>query len=212
MGGSKIEISKEKSNFLKLVGATTMLVDHIGAFLFPFCQILRVIGRISFPLFAYQLRVGWQKTSSKENYFKRLFYFGLISQIPFYLLNKNPFYFNILFTFCLGILMFSFLEKKNYLPLFFLFPISLFFDYGLYGLFTLLIFYFFEQPLFQFFLFCLNTIFYCLLFKNFIQIFSLFSFVFIFFLNFQVKIPKYFFYVFYPLHLFLIYLVKITLF
>lgn len=40
-------------NILKLLAALTMVIDHTGLLLFPQAAVLRWIGRISFPLFAF---------------------------------------------------------------------------------------------------------------------------------------------------------------
>ncbi|MEJ2240562.1 MAG: TraX family protein [Candidatus Bathyarchaeota archaeon] len=69
--------------FLKWIAIITMTIDHIGAVLYPQLQILRIIGRISFPLFAYLLVLGMETTHNIRNYFIRLFTFAFISQIPF---------------------------------------------------------------------------------------------------------------------------------
>ena len=45
-------------NALKIIAAITMLVDHIGFILFPGVTILRILGRISFPIFAFMIAEG----------------------------------------------------------------------------------------------------------------------------------------------------------
>lgn len=45
-------------NQLKIIAMITMLIDHIGVNLFPSVTILRVIGRLSFPIFAYMIAEG----------------------------------------------------------------------------------------------------------------------------------------------------------
>ena len=40
---------------LKMIAIVAMLIDHIGAVLFPQIEILRIIGRIAFPIFAFTL-------------------------------------------------------------------------------------------------------------------------------------------------------------
>lgn len=50
------------SESLKIVALICMLIDHAGATLFPQCDILRSIGRVSFPLFwlkAVSIRIVW---------------------------------------------------------------------------------------------------------------------------------------------------------
>lgn len=87
---------------LKLVACITMLIDHIGAgLLYPairygvydgnlsavqvrtFYIILRLIGRIAFPIFAFLLVEGFFHTKSRIKYALNLLIFGLISEVPF---------------------------------------------------------------------------------------------------------------------------------
>ena len=65
---------------LKLIACITMLIDHVGYIFFPKLWILRTIGRLAFPIFAWQISVGYTKSSNKVNYFKRLLLFALITQ------------------------------------------------------------------------------------------------------------------------------------
>ena len=64
---------------LKLIAIITMLIDHIGAVLYPEIRWLRLIGRIAFPIFAYLVAEGFYKTSDIKKYLKRLFIFALVS-------------------------------------------------------------------------------------------------------------------------------------
>ena len=41
---------------IKLIAALTMLTDHIGLVLFPDVLMLRLVGRLSMPLFAHNSR------------------------------------------------------------------------------------------------------------------------------------------------------------
>ena len=47
---------------LKMIAVVAMLIDHIGAILLPQYEILRIIGRIAFPIFAYTLVEGFIHT------------------------------------------------------------------------------------------------------------------------------------------------------
>ncbi|MGV8982505.1 TraX family protein [Clostridium sp.] len=71
------------SSMLKIIACALMLIDHMGAALFPQVTILRMIGRLSFPIFAYLIAVGYTKTKSFPKYLRSLLIFGVISQIPF---------------------------------------------------------------------------------------------------------------------------------
>ena len=74
------------TNFLKIIAIITMLIDHIGYVFFPDRIELRIIGRISFPLFAYCIAVGFLYTSNIKKYILRLAAFSILSQ-PFYVLS-----------------------------------------------------------------------------------------------------------------------------
>ena len=57
------------SNELKLFALVVMTVDHIGALLLPQYSVLRIIGRLAFPIFAYMIAEGCAHTSSRLRYF-----------------------------------------------------------------------------------------------------------------------------------------------
>ncbi len=84
------------SYHLKLIAALTMLVDHIGVVFYPDLDWLRVIGRISFPLFIWLLVQGESHTKDIWRYGLRLGLLGLISQ-PIYQVTFDTEYLNILF-------------------------------------------------------------------------------------------------------------------
>jgi hypothetical protein len=122
---------------LKWIAVITMTIDHIGAILLTEFNVLRIIGRLSFPLFSYMLVLGLESTRSVRNYFVRLFLFAFISQVPFYrALEVQPVeHLNIFFTLSLGLVFIHF-HRKN--PLLTLVPLLastvLPLDYGIYGI------------------------------------------------------------------------------
>lgn len=209
----EISLSKEQSNFIKLVGTISMLIDHLGAFLFPQKTILRIVGRIALPLFIFQVTVGFKRTSNFQNYLLRILFFGTISQVPFSLLWGTFFPLNIFFTFFLGLWILYFFEKKKYFLVLCLFLLSPFVEYSFYGTFLIFSFYFFSNAIFQFFSLYLANLGYFFISKNPLQMFSIFSFLFLL-PKFQKRIllPQNFFYLFYPIHLTFIYFIKILLF
>lgn len=71
------------TGLLKLVAMIAMLCDHAGKMLFPQYRIMRIIGRLAFPIYAYCLAVGCVYTRNPLNYFKRIVLLALISQ-PLY--------------------------------------------------------------------------------------------------------------------------------
>ena len=122
---------------LKWIAIITMTVDHIGAVLYPELDVLRYVGRLSFPLFAYLLVLGIENTRNVRNYFTRLFVFAIISQVPFFLaIDYEPFQLlNIFFPLSFGLLFIHFFKRGSlvaFIPLlaFLVLP----FDYGIYGI------------------------------------------------------------------------------
>lgn len=79
---------------LKIIAMLTMLIDHFAAYLSlsgsvllsdETLNLMRAIGRMSLPIFAYFIVVGYSKTSNLKKYIGRIHLFALISQIPFIL-------------------------------------------------------------------------------------------------------------------------------
>lgn len=103
-------ISAEK---LKLIAAAAMLCDHIGVILFPRVTFLRVIGRIAFPVFAYMIAEGCIYTKNKTKYLLKLLITGVVAQLvisPF----RNDNTLNILFTFAISAVMIFALQYGSY--------------------------------------------------------------------------------------------------
>lgn len=71
------------TELLKLVAMITMLIDHVGKIFFPKYYIMRIIGRMAFPIYAYCIAAGCVFTRNHLKYITRLVALGLIAQ-PFY--------------------------------------------------------------------------------------------------------------------------------
>lgn len=217
-------MKKNLTNFdLKLIAIITMTIDHIGAIIYNDIDIFRIIGRISFPLFAFLLVEGFKNSSNRLKYFLRLIIFAFITQpIYDYVFKSNTL--NILFTFSLGFILMmiigfskkiidkynkgleSYLYKTVFYSLFYiLFLILAIFlnvDYTVLGITTIFIFYLSPNILLSFILYFLSVV---LLKTNDIQMYSIISFFFLYLYNGKRgRNLKYFFYLYYPLHLLLL--------
>lgn len=127
---------------LKFIAVFTMFLDHCGAclleggllrldsvqadmvlwrLLFVIDRILRLTGRISFPIFCFLLVEGFLHTKNRTNYAVRLFVFALLSEIPFDLaICHTLFDFrvqNVFFTLLIGLLVMIFCDRLHKRPL-----------------------------------------------------------------------------------------------
>ena len=95
---------------LKIIAIVSMLVDHIGLVFFPEVMMFRIIGRISFPIFAYVLAEGIYYTKDITKYMLRLGIFALLSEIPYDLAVMGSVlefsHQNVFFTLFFAVLMF----------------------------------------------------------------------------------------------------------
>ena len=94
---------------LKLLAMALMLCDHMWATVVPGGQWMTNLGRLAFPIFAFQIAEGYARTHNFKRYLGRMFLFALISELPFNLMTGGgllfPFHQNVMFTFCLALLM-----------------------------------------------------------------------------------------------------------
>lgn len=216
------------SNFdLKLIAIITMTIDHIGVvFGTPFYNLLRAVGRLSFPIFAFLLTEGYVHTKSFGKYFFRLLVLALISEVIYDYVFYGSFIYleanNIFFTLALGLLTLWLLDKsrtlvkkyfKEKIDLTIILPITylliivvmgliaefLNFSYGMLGILVISFFYLFKK---NFPLTVLSVSLSTLILGDTMQYFSLLSLILIYFYNKKLgKKCKVFFYLYYPLHI-----------
>ncbi|MBR4973352.1 MAG: hypothetical protein IKY45_02675 [Clostridia bacterium] len=100
------------SNKLKIIACISMLIDHIGFLLFPQITVLRYIGRLAMPIFAYFIAEGCIHTRSKRKYFFTVLSLAGVCQAVYFAEDimdgvLNTVNLNILFTFALSIVVCS---------------------------------------------------------------------------------------------------------
>lgn len=220
----------------KLIALFTMLLDHI-AFIFLdsntlLHDIFRLVGRVSFVLFAYMIAEGYHKTKDINKYLLRLAIFASgieLALLGFYLIGGDNMLitFNIFWTLLVGLLsLYLFYHKNQYIKLLII-PLVFaaeFLDlsYGGYGVLMILFFGVYRNKFTNFLhLLFLNLIFIqspvleffgVTEFAKFpiMQWASIFAIIFIFLYNGEMGKYrlKWFFYLFYPGHLLILYLLR----
>lgn len=112
------------SNQLKIIALLTMTLDHVGLLLHDFTP-FRIIGRLAFPLFAFMIAEGCRYTRHRLRYFLRIFLLGMLCQAVFYMTSKSL-YQGILITFSLSLLMIYAMEwaKKQKKSVAYLIPVT----------------------------------------------------------------------------------------
>ena len=71
-------------NQLKLLALIAMTCDHVGLQLLPQFIILRIIGRLAAPLFAYMIAEGCRYTHDRRRYLGRLLGMAALCQIAYF--------------------------------------------------------------------------------------------------------------------------------
>lgn len=219
---------------LKLIAIISMLIDHVGGHLVPrsivlfsisgynltLQYVMRSIGRLAFPIFAFLLIEGLIHTHNRIKYGASLLICAFISEIPWDLLHYGKFFElqkgqNVFFTLFIGFLALCIAEALKNHPLFAALSLIaigiavpfLVTDFGVKGyLFIVLLYALKENEVFR--------ILPAFLLNNFV--FSMLAFLPISMYNGKrgfVKgaVLKYAFYLFYPVHLLVIYLIKINI-
>jgi len=200
--------------------------DYVVAdyhFWYRFDDILRSIGRLAFPIFCFLLVEGFLHTKDVKKYALRLGLFALVSEIPFDLAFNERLlevsYQNVFFTLFIGLLV---LIGLNYfeetLPAHIswlrfivaitgiLFAVFLRTDYDSFGIILIVLLYEFRNYKV---LRCIAGA--ILMLFNSTTGFLAFLLIWLYNGDRGRQLPKYFFYAFYPVHLLLLFLVRILI-
>ena len=98
------------ANALKLLACGFMLIDHAGILLFPKIKLMRIIGRLAFPVFAFFIAEGCRHTRSKLKHVLSVFVLGAVCQTA-YVIYSGVWLMNILLTFSVSILLIYLLQN-----------------------------------------------------------------------------------------------------
>lgn len=102
---------------LHMMAMIFMLFDHMWITVIYGNDWMNYLGRLAFPIFAFMIVEGYMYTSNLRKYVGRMFLFALISEIPFNLVVGGgfiyPFHQNVLWTFLLGMLCISIIERSK---------------------------------------------------------------------------------------------------
>lgn len=193
-----------------------MAIDHVGAIFYPEEWTFRYIGRVAFPIFCFLLTEGVYYTHDIHRYMLRLGIFAVISEVPYDLAFHGEILEfegqNVFFTLFLGVMLLYLLEKGGEWPvkimevlMFMWIAVMLRTDYSFKGILLISMFYFLREyrwvslaggALWNF------------LWNNPIQEYGVFSVIPLALYNGERgRSMKYFFYVFYPLHLMILFLI-----
>ncbi len=211
---------------LKMIAVIIMIIDHTGVIFFPEVMWIRAIGRIGFPIFAYFIAEGFLYTRSRIKYFLRIFILALICQLVYGFVGDFT-TMCILVTFSCSLILMEVAErtKKAYkerqhksFSLYLLLFLSLLFgfyifclyftvDYGFAGVITPLLISLFKGKPARLAALAVGLLFASLssylLIDSFIELLSLLALPLLALYNGKPGKyrMKYFFYLFYPLHL-----------
>ena len=89
---------------LKILALICMTADHVGLQLFPGVPLLRLVGRLAFPIYGWMIAEGCRYTRSRSRYFLRLAGLATVCQAA-YFFAMGSLYQCVLVTFSLSLVL-----------------------------------------------------------------------------------------------------------
>ena len=198
--------------------------------------VLRFLGRLTAPIMCFFLTEGYIFTHSRKNYALRLLIFAIVSQVPYALAHNNSLLtpdFNMLFMLLISLAVLRVLESgiKEYFKFFLVFVLmgfTCYCDWGFFGPLMVICFYVFrEKPLKLVLFYCLIVLGINVLSCFFLPVKGIEWYSELWQLGLFLFIPvlyvyngeggqknafnKWFFYIFYPLHLLILWAIKLAI-
>lgn len=210
------------TGLLKLVAIVLMVVDHVGYQLMGNDVVMRSIGRLAFPMFAWCVVVGSEYTHDIKAYMKRMALFYFVTQ-PCYVLSFGRTWsqHNIYLTLLLGLIAIWAIRDREYwaLPMTLLAAYFMNPNYGMDGVYVIILFYLVRRSKL---LAALVMTAFCLYWgRNSLTILTIGDWklgmqslaalslpLIILPTHTGIRLNKYVFYAFYPVHLLIIYAIK----
>ncbi|MCI8332214.1 MAG: hypothetical protein HFE78_05260 [Clostridiales bacterium] len=97
-------------NILKLIAAASMLIDHMGLLFFPDQIWMRAVGRLAFPIFAFFIAEGFRYTRSRIRYLLTILSVGMVCQLVDFIVTRRV-YLCVLITFSFSVSLLLLLDK-----------------------------------------------------------------------------------------------------
>lgn len=209
---------------LKLIALITMIIDHIGYILLPDIIILRYIGRIAFPIYAFLIGEGLLHSQNRKKYFFKIAITFLVFEIISFFV-EGSLSICVLYGFLCAIVIVQICEwaKKDIIkrrpiaaiPISLLFISTVVFSsaYIFFAIILPLIIYFTKNEKLKIFLFSITLLMCGIVYWNY-QILCIFALIPILFYNKKKGKPLFFknsFYVLYPLHYLIIGITKLII-
>lgn len=100
---------KLSGNALKIIAVIAMTIDHIGVQILPDVIMLRIIGRLAFPIFAYMIAEGCTHTRNRARYFLTIGSVAVLCQAVYFFVMRSL-YQCIFVTFLLSLILIYVME------------------------------------------------------------------------------------------------------
>lgn len=215
---------------IKIIACITMLLDHIK-YAIPALKgpITIYLGRIAFPLFAFFIGEGYIHTKNLKKYVKRLIVFAILSQIPFMMFRTlvgEWRMLNIIFTLLLGLATIVIYDKEKNKIVSLILVVCIAYlgkalkvDYGWYGVISVFIIYLFKNKK-ALLIFSYTILLIAYYYINNMNLFNISNFIYFLCTLLPIGIiclyngnqgrkSKWFFYIFYPAHMLIVYILGI---
>lgn len=205
---------------MQIIAMITMLIDHIGIVFYPDEEFWRIVGRLALPLYAYGIVQGYRHSKNLTKYASRLMVIAMISQVP-YMLALHTMTVNVVGTLLVSLIALIALDRFKVVGrciviiagvlMLELLP----FDYNSYVLGLVLIFRYYQKSWHAVLLHCLLNITFIVALP--LQIFSILSTLLLTYrpreyqLINRIVVPRWVWRSFYPGHLIIIAVVRLSL-